>query len=209
MTAYQRRSPVSFQAQPLKTVTRDDWTVVLEYEDQGDGPWLIDLSHRSRFDIQDGNIDKTKPWGISIPRIPGQSVFEKGMLINRMNRNQISTWHLGEHKQDNLEISGCTDVTESTLLLALMGEGTFLILEKLTAMDLLDPNKTTPFLSQGPLSRVPCQVVVIERSDEQPAVLWTCSRGYGHDMVHTVMQAGQELGIRVAGENVIRGQIPV
>jgi hypothetical protein len=209
MTAYQRRSPVSFQAQPLKTVTRDDWTVVLEYEDQGDGPWLIDLSHRSRFDIQDGNIDKIKPWGISIPRIPGQSVFEKGILINRMNRTQISTWHLGEHKQDIPEISGCTDVTESTLLLALMGKGIFLILEKLTAMDLLDPNKTPPFLSQGPLSRVPCQVVILKRPDEQSAVLWTCSRGYGHDMVHAVMQAGQEQGIRVAGENAIRGQIPV
>jgi hypothetical protein len=100
-------------------------------------------------------------------------------------------------------------VTESTLLLALMGRGTFLILEKLTAMDLLDPKKTPPFLSQGPLSHVPCQVVAIERSEEQSAVLWTCSRGYGHDMVHAVMQAGEEHGIRAAGENVIRDQVSV
>ncbi len=206
-TAFERRSPVTFQARPLKTEIRDNWPVVLEYEDTGAGPRLIDLSHRPKYDIQDGNLGDNKPWGITIPSIPGQSVFEQGMLLNRMNRTQISAWHLGKHPCEMPDLPGCTDVTESTLLLALMGEETFSIVEKLTAMDLMDPDKSPPFLGQGPLSHVPCQVVVFHRARGRSAVLWTCARGYGRDMVHAVLQAGEEYGLRPGGENLFTALI--
>jgi len=198
-----RRSPVSFKARALKTEKREGWLVVLEYEDEAGGPWLIDLSHRPKFDIQDAKIDEIKPWGITIPQIPGHSVFEKGMLVNRMNRTQVSVWHLGGHAHEVPAIAGLTDVTDAGLMLALVGEWTFSILEKLSDMDLLDPRKTPPFLIQGPLCRVPCQIVVLRRSSDRSAVLWTCARGYAQDMVHAVMQAGEEHGIRAGGENLL------
>jgi hypothetical protein len=32
---------------------RDNWTVALEYDDEGQGPWLVDLAHKTRWDLQD------------------------------------------------------------------------------------------------------------------------------------------------------------
>lgn len=203
MTIHQRRSPVSLSARPVKTEMRDGWTVILEYEDEGEGPWLIDLSHRSRFDIQDGAIDQMTPWGLSIPKAPLESIFQNGVLINRMNRTQASVWHLAGATPHLPPASAFTDVTEAALLIALVGKPVFSIFEKLTAMDLQDPKKAHPFLLQGPVAHVPCQMVVFKRSADQSAVLWTCSRGYGHDMIHAVMDAGAEFGIRPAGENAL------
>ena len=81
-----RISAVSFDAVPAKTEERDNWSVVLEYEDQGTGPHLVDLSHRARWDFQDAEIDGIRTPGIPVPEMPGQSIFENGFLINRMNR---------------------------------------------------------------------------------------------------------------------------
>ncbi|MCP5050464.1 MAG: sarcosine oxidase subunit gamma SoxG, partial [bacterium] len=94
MEELKRRSPVSFKPKPVKTENRNNWTVVLEYEAQGDGPHLIDLSHRAKWDVQDSKLAKMKPWGVKIPKKPGQCAFKNGILINRMNRTQASVWHL-------------------------------------------------------------------------------------------------------------------
>ncbi|MDY6793168.1 MAG: sarcosine oxidase subunit gamma SoxG [Thermodesulfobacteriota bacterium] len=207
MTIYQRRSPVSFSATPVKTEKRDNWTVVLEYEGEGRGPWLIDLSHRAKWDLQDGNIDAVKSWGLSIPKVPGESVFKNGLLINRMNRTQASIWHLsGDHLQAP-DGSAYTDTTDTTLFLTLAGNQVFSITEKLTSLDLIDPEKKAPFLLQGPLSHVPCQVVVLEINGESGIVLLTCSRGYAHDMVHAILEAGKEFRLRPAGENAFQSQL--
>ena len=53
MAEIRRESPVQFQGSPVKTEMRDDWTVALAYTDEGDGPWLVDLSHKTRWDLQD------------------------------------------------------------------------------------------------------------------------------------------------------------
>ena len=79
-----RQSAVSFDAVPAKTEARDNWSVVLEYEDQGAGPYLVDLSHRARWDLQDAEIRGIQTPGIPVPEIPGQSIIENGFLINRI-----------------------------------------------------------------------------------------------------------------------------
>ncbi len=78
MKEIKRYSPVEFKVTPLKTEIRDHWNVILEYHNEGDGPWLVDLSHRTRLDLQTGSLDTKKPFGITIPATPGQSVLEKG-----------------------------------------------------------------------------------------------------------------------------------
>ena len=122
-----RRSPVSFDVRPTKTETRDNWTVALEYDAEESGPYLIDLSHRARWDLQDGEISKMEPWGIHIPGAPGQCVFENGILINRMNRTQASIWHLAGEKPAEPEGPAFTDVTDVTVFLALFGQDVFAI----------------------------------------------------------------------------------
>jgi hypothetical protein len=42
---------------------------------------------------------------------------------------------------------------------------------------------------------------MLEKSLERCGILFTCSRGYGRDMVHAMVGAGAEFGLRPAGEN--------
>ena len=195
-----RRSAVSFDAAPARTEARDNWSVVLEYEDEGAGPYVVDLSHRTRWDLQDADIAEFQPWGIQIPDVPGHSAFDNGILINRMNRTQASIWHLSGEKPEDPEGPAYTEVTDATVFLALFGRGVFSIAEKLTALDFLDPLKKTPFLLQGPFSHVPCQIVTLEKTPQRCGILMTCSRGYARDMVEAILDAGAEFKLRPAGE---------
>jgi hypothetical protein len=196
-----RRSPVSFDTGPAKTEMRDNWSIVLEYEAEEIGPYVVDLSHRTRWDLQDGDIDKMEPWGIHIPDAPGRCVFNSGMLINRMNRTQASIWHLTGEKPDKPEGPAFTEVTDVTVFLALFGKEIFAIAEKLTALDFFDPLKEPPFLLQGPFSHVPCQIVILEKTPQRCGILMTCSRGYAGSMTAAILDAGEEFGMRPAGEN--------
>ena len=200
-----RRSPVTFGHKPSRVENRGHWLVALEYEGEGDGPHLVDLSHCQRLDLQDGKLDTFKPMGISIPKEPGNCILSNGTLINRMNGTQAAIWQLSGKTSDMPPEPGYTDVTDATVFLSIMGDHTFSIAEKLTALDLSDPSRTPPFLIQGPFSHVPCQIVVMAGGKtEQPIILLTCSRGYAHDMVDAVLRAGREFGLHPAGENVFK-----
>lgn len=198
-----RRSPVSFDSRPVKTEMRDNWTVVLEYEAEETGPYVIDLSHSAKWDLQDTDLSQFRPWGVTIPQTPGQCAFQNGILINRMNRTQAACWHLCKTSPQVPEESAYTQTTDSTLLLALLGKDVFSIMEKVSALDFISPERKTPFLLQGPILHVPCQVVCLEKADENIAVLFTCSRGYGESMVEGILSAGAEFGLRPAGENAL------
>jgi glycine cleavage system aminomethyltransferase T len=124
-----------------------------------------------------------------------------------MNRTQASIWHLMGEKPDGPEGPAFTDVTDVSVFLALFGKEIFAITEKLTALDFLDPLKQTPFLLQGPFSHVPCQIVTLEKTPERCGILMTCSRGYAAAMVESILEAGEEFGLRPAGENAFTGWV--
>lgn len=87
--------------------------------------------------------------------------------------------------------------------MALFGPNAFRIAEKLTNRDLSDPDKQAPFLLQGPFCHISCQIVTLEKSaDGSGGFLLTCSRGYGESMVHAILEAGAEFGLRPTGENL-------
>jgi hypothetical protein len=201
MLSIQRRSPV--QLGPSRTTeTRNYWTIALSYDDEGKGPFLVDLCHKTRWDLQDPGLVGLNPLGLQIPGAPGSCSLKNGTLINRMNRTQAAIWHLDAETPDLPPDPGYTEVTESTVFLALFGPRVFSIAEKLTSLDFLDPVKAAPFLLQGPFSHVPCQIVTLEKNaDGSGGLLLTCSRGYGHSMVHAIRDAGSEFGLRPAGEN--------
>jgi len=201
MLTIQRQSPVQFGS-PLTRETRNNWTIALSYDDEGHGPFLVDLCHKTRWDLQDKGLDAIHPPGLEIPGVPGKCNLKSGILINRMNRTQAAIWHLNTATPELPVETGYTDVTESTVFLALFGPRVFSIAEKLTSLDFLDPSKNAPFLLQGPFSHVPCQIVTLEKNDDgSGGMLLTCSRGYSHSMVHAIRDAGSEFGLRPAGEN--------
>ena len=195
-----RRAAVSFDAAPAKTEERDNWSVVLEYKDEGAGPYVVDLSHRSRWDLQDAEIGGVQTMGFQVPDKPGQCVFENGFLINRMNRTQASVWHLSGETPVLPDDPAFTDITDSTVFLAVFGQDLFAILEKLSALDFLDFSRQTPFLLQGPFSHLPCQIVTLDKAPGRSGILMTCSRGYARDMVGAILDAGTEFKLRPAGE---------
>ena len=205
MKEIQRVSPVGFKSTPLKTENRNNWEVVMEYSGEGEGPYLVDLSHRPRFDLQDSNLAAKKPFGLKIPEVPGKSLFENGILANRMNGTQVSLLNLAG--QDDVSMpegpgeTGYTDVTESTLCVALIGKEVFSICEKLTALDFMDTERVTPFLFQGPFSHVPCQIVTLNKNGDSSGIILTCSRGYGRDMIDSILHAGDEFKLMPAGES--------
>jgi hypothetical protein len=200
MEEIQRVSPVAFKSTPSKTEKRDSWDVVMEYSGEGDGPWLVDLSHRPRFDLQDTNLSAITPFGLTIPEVPGESVLENGVLANRMNGTQVSLYNLDGQDISMPEESCYTDVTESTICVALIGKETFSICEKLTALDFQAPQRKAPFLFQGPFSHVPCQIVTLNKEGDKSGLVLTCSRGYGRDMIHSILDAGIEFNLKPAGE---------
>ena len=203
MKTKQRYSPVSFSSEPDQTEMRNGWKVVLQYNDEGKGPFLIDLSHRNRWDVQDADLSKIQPGGVIIPEKPGQCTFQNRLLINRMNRTQAAVWHLLGDCPDITQDIAYTEITEGSACFALVGRNgdTFSFMEKVTSLDLRFPRKDTPFLIQGPVALVQCQIVIFQEEEKESAVLFTCSRGYGKSMAQALLEAGAEYGLRPAGEN--------
>ena len=200
MKDIKRYSPVQFKANPVKTENRDNWDVVMEYSGEGEGPWIVDLSHRMRLDLQDADLSAKAPFGIDVPDVPCRSVLANGVLVNRMNGTQASIYHLAGDAPEMPGDAAYTDVTENTLFVAIMGKAAFQICEKLSNLDFTDPARETPFLFQGPFSHVPCQIVTLCRDGEKSGLVLTCSRGYGRDMIHAICHAGAEFGLKPAGE---------
>ena len=95
-----------------------------------------------------------------------------------------------------------TNVTEAYALLALVGAEAFSIMEKLTSLDLLSPERKPPYLTMGPVLRIRCQVVVLSKEDERSAVLIACPRGYGQSMAGIILEAGKEYGLKPGGEKI-------
>jgi hypothetical protein len=201
MTEIRRRSPVQFQAGIEKSEVRGGWTVELAYGGEGEGPFLVDLSHIPRWDLQAKTLDEIQPLGLKIPGTPGECRLEDGILINRMNRTQAAVWHLRAGEPVLPPEPGYTDVTDAALCLALFGRNGLAVAEKLCALDFRDPRKSAPFLLQGPFSHVPCQMVILEKGESfDGGLVFTCSRGYAQSMVHAVLGAGAEFGLKPAGE---------
>ena len=198
-TPIERLSPVKLPGLPARTELREHWKVVLEYAEEGTGPWVVDLSHCRRLDVQGRDLRGLLPPSFPVPDAPGGVNISQTMLVTRMNAVQSCLWLFDGHA-DLPDRFAVTDLTEGTVGLALLGADIFRIAEKLTDLDLQDPKRQAPFLLQGPLLHVPCQVIVLGTDLGKRAVVFTCSRGYAHDMVHAIVEAGKEYGLRTAGE---------
>ena len=219
-----RRSPVTFGATPAATEPRDGWTVVLRYEgeDGHPGPFLVDLTHRRRWDYQDSRIATHRPMGLPVPERFGDVGVQDAFVINRMNRTQVAIWHLGPGPPPSPppataappgtagspdtatppapampSPAALTDTGDGHCMLAFVGARVPEVLERLTSLDIFDPARATPFLTQGPILHVPCQVVTFAAD----LVVLTCARGYGETFAAAVLHSGAIEGLRPGGED--------
>ncbi len=202
-----RISPVLFAEEPLENENRDGWEVVLEYKNEAEGPWLVDLSHRPKWDLQAEDLSQVSPWGLSLPESPGRCLLAGGTLINRMNRIQASIWHLGPNSFTPPQESHFTETTDGQALIALIGPEILAILEKVSPLDLAAPEKKPPFLVQGPVLHVPNQIVVLNRDPDLEIVLLALSRGYGQSMADALLSTGVRWNLRPGGEKIFTQRI--
>jgi hypothetical protein len=200
MTEILRHSPIRFDARPVLSETRDGWDVVLEYEGEAGALQIMDLSHRNRWDVQDGDISSIKPWGRTMPEKPGQCLYEEGLLINRMNRTQAACWHLAGKSLGDPGHPAFTETTDGQMLTALAGPDIFRLMEKAVALDFQASPFSPPRLFQAPVFHVPAQIVHLGTDDGRDLVLIACSRGYGHTMTEALLNAGAEWDLQAAGE---------
>jgi hypothetical protein len=204
-----RRSPIMFTARAARTEHRDNWKVSLEYENQGPGPHIIDLSHRRRWDLQAEDISSHRPFGITIPETAGQCAIRNGILACRLNPGQASIWHLSGPADESALGADYTEVTEASAAIVLCGAQIFALLEKATSLDFAAPGRTPPFLVQGPVFRVPCHVISLEAAENRHIVVLACPRGYGQSMADALLKAGMPWKLQVAGEDAFSNLQPI
>lgn len=194
-----RQSPVTFAPGATRQVTWNGWGIVQEFADQGDGPWLVDLSHLPRWDYQHRKLDAQAPLGLQIPSHPGEVLRQGGWLVNRMNSTQVAIWQLDRStdkaKPDTPEF---TETTEAQCLLAVVGPDTQVVLEHVTNLDLFIPGRPMPFLTQGPVLHIPAQIVTLHSE----CVLVAFSRGYGQTFAEAMLHAASDCSLEPGGEDI-------
>jgi len=200
MTVHKRITPIAFKAVPSTTESREGWEVVLTYERESNASGLTDLSHWPKWDIQDKLLSRVELSGIRIPDQPGGVFIEDNLLVNRMNATQAAIWQYRGQPQQWPNLQALTDVTDAFALITLYGDETGRIMEKVTTLDLGQPDKDSLFLFQGPVLHVPMQLVVMRKGRDPLAVLMAFARGYGQTVVDALLDAGEEFDLRPAGE---------
>ena len=201
MESLRRYSPVKFKGTRARTRVRNGWEVVLEYEKEGTGPFLVDLSHIGKWDVQGEDLPSLRPAGLTIPADSEQCLLTGDFLLNLIKWNWATIWHFSEEMPDFAKEYAFTNVTEAYALLALAGKEVFSVLEKLSSLDLFSPDRKPPFLTMGPIAHIRSQIVVLSRERDESVVLVACPRGYGQSMAEIMLEAGKECALRPGGED--------
>ena len=199
MTELVRRSPVVLPGIPKTLEMMDHWEVIQAFEQEDRGPVLVDLSHIPRWDVQGDDQKGLGLPGLHLPEKPGQCTLDRNILCSRLNPTQVVYWNLGLPRVPVPEDTACTDITDATVVLALLGPAAYGIMEKLSSMDLAGAGTQDPVVFQGPVAHVPCRVVVLCGATDNVGILISCVRGYGTEMAACLMFAGRPSGLGSAG----------
>ena len=204
MSAVFRRSPIIFDHKAVEKKDSLGWEVVLEFEGEGDGPWLVDLSHLQRWDYQHVELGSTAPFGLSVPAEPGQVFIQNDKLIARMNRTQamITCLRTGDSIETRRAVE-FTDITDAYCMLAVVGPETPCVMEHVSNLDLFKPGRKMPFLTQGPIMHIPAQVVTLDAG----CVLMSFSRGYGQSFAEAILHAASGCALRPGGKGVFNKRL--
>lgn len=202
MTDILRYSPIRFDPLPVRTEIRDGYEVVLEYRDQGKGPYLVDLSHLPRWDLQNGALSRYAGMALPIPAEYNSVNCKGGLLISRLNATQCQMWALEKEIPGFSADVAITEISDGQALLALVGCDLRPLVETLTSLDLFIPDMVLPRLSQGPVLKIPSQVIRLADWGDLQSLLLGFPRGYGQAMADAVLERGTASGLVPGGEEV-------
>jgi hypothetical protein len=160
----------------------------------------MDLSHIPKFDVQNEDLSRFRPGGQTIPELPGACLLKDGWAISRLNPTQAIIWFFFGEPPPMPTEAEYTDTTEAYALLAIAGDNAFGVMEKVTSLDLAARGKQPPFILQGPVLQIACQILVPTRN----IALIAFSRGYAPSMTEAILQAGRPLELQPAGDRIFQ-----
>lgn len=199
MTA-NRHSPIQCQDKPVESEFQNGFEVILTYTNENRDSALIDLSHRSKWDVQSSSLEAIGPDILKIPSEPGDCIYQNGLLVNRLNKTQLNIWNLNSEGPTFPNWFFLTEITDGQALVALVGTSALSIFEKVSGLDLKGPSRKEMFVLQGPVVHVPMQVAYLSQS----FLLLGFSRGYGQSAEEALLDAGAEYGLQPGGERIFR-----
>ncbi len=202
MPKIMRYSPVKFDSIPTREVVRGGWQISLDFKEQGQGLYLVDLSHLPRWDIQDKDLSGIKPFGLDIPEKPNMVVRKGERLISRLNHTQCQIWSLDGDNAQPPDGASITEITDGQAVLALIGRDLSEVVETITSVDIFGPAAETPCLFQAPVLQIPCQIVRLSNAGGAEAILVAFARGYGQTMTEAFLNSGRGRRPVPGGEKV-------
>jgi glycine cleavage system aminomethyltransferase T len=131
------------------------------------------------------------------------------MLAGRLGPKQAMVLHFKEQAPARPKMPALTEITDAFALVGLYGPACASVMEKISSLDLTRPDQKAPYLLQGPVLGVPAKVIAIAPASGLQAFLVACARGYGQDLVAALLDAGEEFGLRPAGEDAFLNGIRV
>lgn len=195
-----KRSAVKLEtldaAGPATIREMDGWDLVRSFENQGDGPALVDLSHTPCLDIQDRDPASVSPF--PVPADMNGISRKENIVVSRMNATQCQVWGLDGNLPDT-DTPAATDITGGQSILALIGPDVDRVAERLAPLDIFPPGETGMRLFQAPVFHIPCQILVLDRSKDWQVVILAFARGFGQDMARTILAAGADCGLVPGG----------
>ncbi len=198
-----RSSSIEFGMVPAKTETLDGWQVVKEYKDQKKGPFLIDLSHKPSWDLQCKELSIFETSDFDIPEENNRVKRKGNLFISRMNATQCQAWSMdGVTPELGLFNENCTQITDGQAVLGIMGRNLQRVVESFTPLDIFNPGVSGMTLIQGPLFHVPCQILLLDRSEQMQVMIISCARGYGSSMAQALLKSGESYGLAPGGEDI-------
>ncbi len=200
---FHQQSPIVFNETPAEIEVRDGFQVVLRYEHEGGGPFLVDLSHRPKWSIQDRQVSRIRPYRMDLPRVSNTCILQNGFLLLRLTEFRAHVWHLFGQSIEIPSEFPYIDITGGDALLALTGRDIPAILEKAAPLDLWQPQPPLPRrMFQGPVFDVDCILAVLEHSPVNSMLLLACGRSYGQSMAENFLGIGEGWRLRPAGERM-------
>lgn len=184
----------------LRKESRNGWEIVTQYENEGDGPWLIDLSHAQKLDYYHFSLSQDCPLDIPLPEKPGECRIQGRRISARLNRQQAVILNLSRSPISFIEGGSVTDLTDALALLVIIGPCVFEILETVTTLDLIPTGKNSPFVLQGPVLHIRSLLFLLSAKKNSPAILLAVPRGYGQSLSTAILQAGEQWSLSPAGE---------
>lgn len=197
-----RVSPIRIETPVLSREFRDGWEIVAQYEDEGDAPWLIDLSHAQKFEYGNPPGSSDRFLDLSPPEKPGQCRTKGGFISSRLNDRRSLVLNLSKALIPPVKDRSVTDVTDAFALLAMIGHPVFDMMERVTSLEVFAPGKRPPFILQGPVLRVQSLLMNLTAEDYTPVVLFAVPRGYGQSFSMALLEAGKPWHLSPAGETV-------